>query len=126
MPASATSVLPEGDHAVEPVGSVVQFRVAHFRVQTVHGTLGGVHGTVGVRDGRVRARGTVDAATIATGTASRDAHLRSYLFATDEHPTMELEVDAPLGKELPATVRIKDVAVPVTLKVEVTLVLRPA
>jgi polyisoprenoid-binding protein YceI len=116
--ASASSVLPDGAYAVEPAGSVVRFRVAHFRVQTVHGTLGGVAGTVDVEDGRLRALGTVQAATIATGTGSRDAHLRSYLFATKEFPTMELEVDAPLGRTLPATVRVKGVAVAVQLEVD--------
>ncbi len=119
MPASTVpAVLPDGALVVEPAGSVVRFRVAHFRVQTVHGTLGGVQGAVTVRDGHLSARGSVDAATIATGTSSRDAHLRSYLFATDRHPTIDLDVDAPLADELPGTVHVKGVPVPVTLRID--------
>jgi polyisoprenoid-binding protein YceI len=118
MKMSNPATIPDGDFAVQTAGSVVRFDVAHFRVQTVHGTLGGVTGTVEVKDGRLRAQGTVNAATIATGTPPRDAHLRSYLFAVDEHPTIALRVDAAVGRELPGTLRVRGRSVPVTMTVD--------
>lgn len=119
MTSTATTVpLLHGRYTVDPAVSAVRFSVAHFRIQTVRGTLGGVDGTVVVEDGRIVARGTADAASVRTGTAPRDAHLRSYLFDTAEHPTFAMVVDAPLAPQVAATVTVRGRAVPVAVRLE--------
>jgi polyisoprenoid-binding protein YceI len=116
--AARPSVLPEGRHEVLPA-STASFTVAHFRVQKVRGTLGDVRGTIEVADGRIVADGSVDAASVRTGTPPRDAHLRSYLFAVGEHPRMRLQVDATAARDVPATVWIRGRPVTVLARIEV-------
>ncbi len=112
MTASASSrlsapPLPDGSWVVDPEASEVRFSLRHFRVQTVRGTLEGLDGVVEVTDGRLTARGSVDAASIATGTKGRDAHLRSFLFATDRYPRIELRADGQPAAQMPVTLWIR-------------------
>lgn len=115
--AARPAVLPDGRHEVQP-DSTAAFTVAHFRIQKVRGTLGDVRGTIEVADGRIVAEGSVDAASVRTGTPPRDAHLRSYLFAVEEHPRMRLHVDAAVGREVPATVWIRERPVTVLARID--------
>ncbi len=99
--------LPDGRYVVHPAGSSASFAVAHFRVQTVRGTFDPPTGTVQVADGRLVAHGSVAAASVRTGTPPRDAHLRSYLFAAEDHPLIELRADGPVGAQVAATVWVR-------------------
>ncbi len=76
-------------------------------MQTVRGTLDGLEGVVEIADGRLTARGSVDAASVSTGTPPRDAHLRSFLFATERYPRMEIRADGPPAAHLPVTLWIR-------------------
>ncbi|MCW3041300.1 MAG: YceI family protein [Solirubrobacterales bacterium] len=121
MPAPAAIALPdlEGHFAVDAAASSVRFSVAHFRIQTVRGSLTGLSGDVRIAGGHLTADGTVDAASIRTGTGSRDAHLRSYLLRTDAHPHLRLYVDTPLAPRILATVTVRERPVPVEVTLEV-------
>jgi hypothetical protein len=101
------ALLPEGRFDVDASRSSTSFAVAHFRLQTVRGSLSGLTGCVAVADGRLVAHGGVDAASISTGNSVRDAHLRSYLLAAKHHPRLELRVDAPLAPVVPVTVWVR-------------------
>jgi hypothetical protein len=103
----ASVLLPEGRYDVDGAASTVRFAVGHFGVQTVRGTLDGLRGCVAVADGRLVAHGSVDAATLRTGTRARDAHVRSFLLAADRFPRLELRTDAPLAPEVPATLLVR-------------------
>lgn len=99
--------LPDGSWVVDPSASEVRFSLRHFRVQTVRGTLEGLDGDIEVTNGRLTARGSVDAASVATGTASRDAHLRSFLFATKRYPRIALSADGPPTAQMSVTLWIR-------------------
>lgn len=99
--------LPDGSWIVDPATSEVRFSLRHFRVQTVRGTLEGLEGTVEVVAGQLTARGSVDAASISTQAPPRDAHLRSFLFATKRYPRIELRADGPFADQLPVTLWIR-------------------
>lgn len=116
-PTTALPLLPDGRYRVDGAASAVRFAVAHFRVQTVRGTLTGLSGEITVAAGRLQARGGVDAATVRTGTPPRDAHLRSFLLRAADHPRIELQVDSPLAPRVAATlwVRGRPVSVPVAI-----------
>ncbi|WP_354698512.1 hypothetical protein DSM112329_04194 [Paraconexibacter sp. AEG42_29] len=117
-PPSAALLLPDGHYRVDGAASTVRFAVAHFRVQTVRGTLTGLTGEVTITDGRLVARGSVDATTVRTGTPPRDAHLRSFLLRTADHPQIELRVDSAPAPEVAGILWIR--GRPVMVLVSVT------
>lgn len=68
---------------IDPVHSVAEFKVKHMMISNVKGQFTGVTGTLvldetHVTDSRVEA--SIDAASITTGDAQRDAHLKSAEF----------------------------------------------
>jgi polyisoprenoid-binding protein YceI len=75
---------------LDPVHSVAEFKVKHMMISNVKGQFTGLSGTLtydeqDVTNSRVEA--AIDAASITTGDAQRDAHLKSAdFFETEKYP----------------------------------------
>ena len=82
--------IPTGTWAVDPSHTTVEFRVRHVGLARVRGVFHRFEGVLDVDDdGRVSAAGTVEAASLDTGLAVRDAHLRSAdFFDVERHPRL--------------------------------------
>jgi polyisoprenoid-binding protein YceI len=74
-----STLVPAGTWTVDPAHSSVGFSVKHLGIATVRGKFEDFEGTllVGEGDEAARAHGTVKAASVNTGDAGRDEHLRS-------------------------------------------------
>src|ERR1700710_2817900 len=74
--------VPAGTWKVDPAHSSVAFEVKHMMIATVRGHFSSFEGTLEADEDPARSRvhGQVDAASIDTGNADRDAHLRSLEF----------------------------------------------
>ena len=115
------TVLPTGTWRVDPAHTTVEFAVKHMGLATIKGRAPVAEGTL--VDGRLE--GEVDAASITTHDADRDAHLASPdFFDAERHPrlrlvTTELEQD---GDALVARTEltIKGVTRPVELRGRIT------
>lgn len=71
-------IAPSGVWTVDATRSRVEFSVKHMMLATLHGRFGRFEGTLEVSpDGVVSAAGSVDAASVDTNDAVRDAHLCS-------------------------------------------------
>jgi len=114
-----------GVWTVDPGHAEVGFVGRHFGLTKVRGRFTGVEGTVHV--GKDIAESTVevmiDMATVESGSADRDAHLRSEdFFHVDEHPTATFRSTAITAAGSAGTVSgeltIKGVTRPATLDVE--------
>jgi polyisoprenoid-binding protein YceI len=81
------SLVPTGTWSVDPSHSSVQFAVKHMGIATVRGKFTKFEGTLEIGEDleHSRAYGKVDVASIDTGEADRDAHLRSADFFDVEH-----------------------------------------
>lgn len=115
------TVLPAGTWNVDPAHTTVEFAVRHMGLATIKGRAAGFSGSL--VDGRLE--GEVDASTITTHEADRDAHLASPdFFDVERHPrlrlvTTEIERD---GDELVAraALTVRAVTRPVELRGRVT------
>ena len=115
------TVLPAGTWNVDPAHTTVEFAVRHMGLATIKGRAAGFSGSL--VDGRLE--GEVDASTITTHEADRDAHLASPdFFDVERHPrlrlvTTEIERD---GDELVAraALTVRGVTRPVELRGRVT------
>lgn len=89
-------MIPAGVWRVDPAHSNVGFSVKHMMIATVHGRFGTFEGTLDVgASGVARARGTIAAASIDTGDADRDRHLRSADFLDVEtYPEITFDAQA--------------------------------
>jgi polyisoprenoid-binding protein YceI len=98
-----TTVLPAGTWVVDADHSTVEFRVKHVGLARVRGVFHRFEGILDVReDGTADARGTVDAGSLDTRVAARDAHLRSAdFFDVEHHPTITFAATAiePAGDD---------------------------
>lgn len=77
--------------ALDPSHSNVEFSVRHLMIATVKGRFGAVTGTVALDDDLTRSEVdiTIDAASIDTREAQRDAHLRSPdFFDVEQFPSL--------------------------------------
>lgn len=92
MPTTAMR-LDAGTWIVDPVHSDITFRVRHMGVGRVHGTFAVTLSELTVTDAGTSASGVravLDAASVVTGNAQRDRHIRSADFLdTENHPTLE-------------------------------------
>jgi polyisoprenoid-binding protein YceI len=76
--AHASTVIAPGRWAVDPSHSTLEFRVRHAGVARVRGVFREFDGALDVApDGTLNAAGWVAAASLDTGVAARDEHLRS-------------------------------------------------
>ena len=78
---------------IDPKHSLVEFAVRHMMFTTVRGRFNEIHGTIHCADeadvSRAAVEATINAASIDTGDADRDAHLRSAEFLdVDRYPTI--------------------------------------
>jgi polyisoprenoid-binding protein YceI len=94
--------VPTGTWHVDPAHSSVEFEVKHMMIATVHGRFREFNGTIeaaeDINDSRVY--GKVNAASIDTNDATRDAHLRSADFLdVEKYPDISFESThiEPLG-----------------------------
>ena len=84
-----------GDYTIDPSHSTLGFTARHAMVTKVRGAFNEFEGTVHIDaedPSKSSARVVIQAASIDTRNADRDAHLRSNdFFAMDEHPTITFE-----------------------------------
>lgn len=121
---STTATLPglsAGTWTIDPTHTEVGFVARHLMVSKVRGSFTDVSGTVVV--GETLAGSTaevvVKTASVATGTADRDAHLRGDdFFDSEAHPDMTFRSTSFDGEVLTGDLTIKGVTHPVTLDVE--------
>jgi len=113
--------------AIDPSHSLVEFSVRHMMVSTVKGRFETVAGTIetideNIADAKVSVE--IDAASISTGQAQRDAHLRSADFLdVEKFPHIRFDstrvVDHGDGTfDLEGNLTIRDVTKPVVLHAE--------
>lgn len=114
-----------GQWAMDPFHSAVNFTIRHLGIAKVRGRFGGVRAElfVGERVEDVRVSATIDLASIDTGNADRDAHVRaSDLLDVAKRPTMTYRSTRVRGEgedwTMEGELTIGDVTRPVTLAVE--------
>jgi polyisoprenoid-binding protein YceI len=113
--------IPTGSYSVDPSHSNVGFEVRHMGIATVRGRFGTFAGTIDATGDAPRLNGTVEVATIDTGDANRDGHLKGpEFFDADAHPqiafsatTNEVEAGGPLT--LTGEITIKGITRPLEL-----------
>ena len=122
MTAIATlNTLSTGTWAIDPTHSEVGFVARHLMVTKVRGSFTDVTGTVEVAEDIARsvANVTIKTASVSTGTADRDAHLRSEdFFDVESFPELTFVSTSFDGDTLTGDLTIKGVTKPVTLDVE--------
>ena len=110
---------------IDPTHSQIQFAVKHMGISTVRGTFSTFSGTITDTDGQVSgADVSIDVASLHTGNADRDGHLRSpEFFDVAQFPsaTFALTTFERTGDEVTATgtLTIRGESRPVTLRGEV-------
>jgi polyisoprenoid-binding protein YceI len=125
MTASTSTLtgLTTGTWTIDPTHSEVGFVARHLMVTKVRGSFADVTGTVEVADDLAQsvADVTIATASVSTGSADRDGHLRSSdFFDVDTYPQLTFRSTAFDGATLTGDLTIKDVTKPVTLDVEFT------
>ncbi|MFD8272651.1 YceI family protein [Streptomyces flaveolus] len=123
----ATTALPiaPGQWALDPFHSAVSFTIRHLGIAKVRGRFNGVEAGlfVGETAGDVRVTATIDLASVDTGNADRDAHVRSAdLLDVEKRPTMTYRSTRVSGEGedwvMEGELTIGEVTRPVTLAVE--------
>ncbi|MGW0611986.1 YceI family protein [Streptomyces sp. NPDC002788] len=124
---TAATALPlaPGHWALDPLHSSVNFTIRHLGIAKVRGRFERLEAelSVGERVEDVRVSATVDLASVDTGNADRDAHVRAAdLLDVEKRPTMAYRSTRVSGEGEDWTVEgeltIGDVTRPVTLAVE--------
>jgi len=115
-----------GTYVIDPTHTRVGFVARHLMVTKVRGAFLEYAGTITIGDdvASSTAEATIQTASVNTGTADRDAHLRSGdFFDAETYPTMTFANAKVLSQDgdefvVEGDLTIKDVTRPVTLKVE--------
>jgi polyisoprenoid-binding protein YceI len=121
MTSTTATELRDGTWSVPAGDPHVDFAARNFGIRTVRGTLVLERGTVTVAGGRpVAAEGTLTAASVTTGIAKRDEHLRSAHFLDAErHPRLGLRAlrfePTDDGWTVPTILTVGGAEAPVTL-----------
>ncbi len=121
MTTTTLNTLTTGTWAIDPTHSEVGFVARHLMVTKVRGSFTDVTGTVQVGQdiGDSVANVTIKTASVSTGTADRDTHLRSAdFFDVDTFPEITFVSTSYDGDTLTGDLTIKGVTKPVTLDVE--------
>ena len=122
MTATATlNTLTAGTWAIDPTHTEVGFVARHLMVTKVRGSFADVSGTVEVAEDVAQsvANVTIATASVSTGTADRDGHLRSAdFFDVEAYPEITFVSTSFDGSTLTGDLTIKGVTKPVTLDVE--------
>jgi polyisoprenoid-binding protein YceI len=94
MATRTSALVPTGTWVVDPSHSSVEFSVKHMGIATVRGKFREFEGTVVIGEDLAssKATGSVKVASIDTGEADRDTHLRSAdFFDADNYPEITFE-----------------------------------
>ena len=121
MTTTTLNTLTTGTWAIDPTHSEVGFVARHLMVTKVRGSFTDVTGTVQVGQdlGDSVANVTIKTASVNTGTADRDTHLRSAdFFDVDTFPEITFVSTSYDGDTLTGDLTIKGVTKAVTLDVE--------
>jgi polyisoprenoid-binding protein YceI len=118
--------VPEaGVYEIDPAHSVVEFVVRHMGLAKVRGRFNEFSGTITIaeRIEESHAEVTIDAASIDTRNADRDAHLRSADFLDAEnHPTIDFRSTAVRREGadwmVDGDLTVRGITRPITLEVE--------
>jgi polyisoprenoid-binding protein YceI len=113
--------LSTGTWSIDPTHTEVGFIARHLMVSKVRGKFTDVSGTVVVADDITASTAEVSirTASVSSGTADRDAHLRSGdFFDSETFPEMTFRSTSFDGDTLVGELTIKGVTKPVTLDVE--------
>ena len=112
---------------LDPAHSSADFTVRHMMVTNVRGSFGNLSGTINFDPGNLGASSvdaTIDVATINTGVADRDNHLRSAdFFEVEKYPNItfkstDVEVTGDDSAKVTGDLTIRDVTNSVVLDVE--------
>lgn len=112
---------------IDPVHSVAEFKVRHMMISNIRGQFTGVSGSLMLDDSNIansRVEATIDAATITTRDATRDAHLQSAEFLdVQKFPKLEFRSTKVKSKgegllDIDGLLTIHGVTRDVTFKVE--------
>lgn len=107
-------------YSVDVSHSTVGFKVKHMMVSTVSGNFSGFSGAYDLEKGVLKSlSGTVKTATINTGIAKRDDHLRSAdFFDVVKYPEITFEMLSQKGKKVTGNLAIHGVTKKVTMELE--------
>lgn len=113
--------LSTGTWTIDPTHTVLGWTARHLMVTKVRGSFTDVTGTVVVAENLAdsTAEVTIKTASVSSGTADRDTHLRSGdFFDVEQFPEMTFRSTSFDGETLTGELTIKGVTKPVTLDVE--------
>ena len=125
MSATTLQQIPTAVYNVDPSHSSVGFEVKHMGIATVRGRFGAFEGKIDAAGDAPVLEGSVDVATIDTGDANRDGHLKGpEFFDADQHPKISFhstatEVGADGQITLEGEITIKGIAKPIELSGEI-------
>lgn len=74
---SAVTLIPSGSYVIDPTHSRIGFSARHAVITKVRGAFNAFEGKGSVNDGKVKLEVTINADSIDTRQADRDAHLKS-------------------------------------------------
>lgn len=112
------SDLTPGTWTLDPAHTTVGFTVRHAGISKVRGTFGDLEGTLVVGQGGddLRFEATLQTASISTGNADRDGHLKSAdFFDAETFPEIRFVSTEVSGDSLTGELTIRDITKPVTL-----------
>jgi polyisoprenoid-binding protein YceI len=105
MSTATTATAPQtavSTWAIDPAHSVAEFKVKHMMISNVKGQFSGVSGTLERHEGDVtesKVEVTIDAASVNTRDAQRDAHLKSAdFFEVEKFPTLSFKSTRTIPK----------------------------
>jgi polyisoprenoid-binding protein YceI len=121
MSATTLTQIPSAVYNVDPSHSNVGFEVKHMGIATVRGRFGAFEGKIDATGDAPVLEGTVDVATVDTGDANRDGHLKGpEFFDADQQPKITFhstatEVGADGEITLQGEITIKGITKPIEL-----------
>ncbi|MDQ0709896.1 polyisoprenoid-binding protein YceI [Arthrobacter woluwensis] len=115
--------LTAGTWTLDPSHSEAAWTVRHAGISKVRGTFGDLAATVTVSDSDAVVDATIQSASISTGDANRDGHVKGEdFFDVENHPTLTFKSTSLEGDgedyKLNGELTIKGVSVPVTFDAE--------
>jgi polyisoprenoid-binding protein YceI len=125
MSATQITLIPSAVYNVDPSHSSVGFEVKHMGIATVRGRFGAFEGTIDATGDAPVLEGSVDVATVDTGDANRDGHLKGpEFFDAEQQPKISFhstatDVDAGGAITLRGEITLKGITKPIELTGEV-------
>jgi len=125
MSATTLQQIPAGVYNVDPAHSHIGFEVRHMGIATVRGRFGAFEGKIDASNGAPVLEGTVDVATIDSGDANRDGHLKGpEFFDADQQPKISFhstatDVGVAGDITLEGEITVKGISKPIALTGEI-------